>query len=197
VRVWGRVDNVWTGGRDALVLAPLAGKRANPSDWDTASEGWCRGGGCGDRSVRREGIPWPRPCFRSHPQSTEVNWVWGCSGEPALVALVEMGSPPQRRTPMHWLQRAVKEVKRATAVVVQTGPFLGDMVVDGPFRDRFLELAGKGLARTLQALAAGAAGNAASKELLVGKALARWFVDAGGNFPKLAQVRLIHTSTGG
>jgi hypothetical protein len=54
--------------------------------------------------------------------------------------------------------RAVKEVQRATAVVVQTSPFLADMVVDGPFRDRVLALAGKGLARTIQALAAGAAG---------------------------------------
>jgi len=51
-------------------------------------------------------------------------------------------------------------------VVVQTGPFLGDMVVDGPFRDRFLELAGKGLARTIQALAAGASGKSCGQTSL-------------------------------
>ena len=87
-----------------------------------------------------------------------------------------------------------REVHRAANVIAHTTIAVGALALDEGQGKRFTDLVGKGLKRTLQTLVAPADGNNASKEMLVGSSLAKWMVDAGGEFPKLAQVLAVQVT---
>ncbi|KAK3246288.1 hypothetical protein CYMTET_44171 [Cymbomonas tetramitiformis] len=80
-----------------------------------------------------------------------------------------------------------KEMVRAGTVLKEGFDVLGDLLIDDQFRDRFFELLDKGLVKVLKALATPKS-CIPDKDLVVGHTFAKWMVDAGGFFPKLAQV---------